>query len=108
LKDIKNLRPTLRGAKHRSICFKIGYVNVREQKILADDKYRMGEKSPNMHTIRTQNQFKFPQHNACPFHSTFSNEVDAEKIVRAWRATVKAKPHEKRRESEAESPNFRK
>jgi len=105
LKDIRNLRPTSSGAKH--ICFKIGYIDVRAQKILVDGTYRMGEKSPNTHTIRTQNQFKFPQHNACRSHSTFLNEVDARKIVRAWCVTVKAKPHEERRESEAESSDFR-
>jgi hypothetical protein len=67
----------------------------------------MGEKSPNTHTIHTQNQFKFPQHNVCHFHSTFLKEVDAGKMVRAWCATAKAKPREERRESEAESSDFR-
>jgi hypothetical protein len=85
----------------------MGYMNVRAQKILADEKYRMGSKSPNAHIIRIQNQFKFPQHNAYRLHSTFPNAVDAEKIVRAWCATVKAKTHEKRRENEAESLDFR-
>lgn len=105
MKDIRNLRPTSRGAKH--ICFKIGYINFRAQKILADDKYRMGEKSPNTHTIRTQNRFKFPQHHACRFRSTFLNEVDARKNVRAWCATIKAKPHKERRKNDAESSDFR-
>jgi hypothetical protein len=67
----------------------------------------MSEKSPNTRTICTQNQFKFPQHNACRFQSKFLNEVDAGKIVRAWCATVKVKPLEERRESEAESSDFR-
>ena len=102
--DIQNLRLTSRGAKR--ICFKKGYINFRAQKILADDKYKMGENSPNTHKLRTQNQFKFPQHNACRFNSTFPNDVAAGKIVRAWCATVKAKAHEERRESEAKSSDF--
>jgi hypothetical protein len=54
----------------------------------------MGEKSPNTHTNRTQNQFKFSQHNACRFRSTFPKEVELGNIVSAWCATVKAKAHE--------------
>jgi hypothetical protein len=55
----------------------------------------MGETSPNTQTIRTQNQFNFPQHNAWPFHSMFPKEVDDRQILVCQ---VKAKPHEERRE----------
>jgi hypothetical protein len=41
-------------------------------------------------------------------HSTFSNEVDAETIIRAWYAKVNdVRPHEERLESEGVSPDFR-
>ena len=43
----------------------------------------------------------------CRYHWTFPNEVDMEKTVRAWCATViNASPHDVRLECEAVSPSF--
>jgi hypothetical protein len=68
-------------------------MNVRAEKLLAD------EKSANAHIMLTKYKFKFPQHNAYRLHSTLPNAVDAEKIVRVWCVTVKAKTYEERREN---------
>jgi hypothetical protein len=67
----------------------------------------VGKKSSYTHTVHTQNQFKFTQHNGSCFHSTFPIVVDAGMNIRALYSVVNdVRPHEERLENEAESPTF--